>query len=199
MGQMRAMEEERSAEWKKHRWRNVFFERGLLRTGREPLIKIQQRPAILLVLFLVFSACTSEASVPTNNAEQPTTAVAVSAKPNICFITHHEASDPFWDVIERGASGAADVAEVDITYRSGPNGDDQARLIDECVAERPYGIVVSTPDLEAVEDSIDAAKASVFSTRRIVVRISSGLGRTASSIRGRLYTHSTPTRVGGQR
>ncbi len=75
-------------------------------------------------------------------------------------VSHGQASDPFWSVVENGVSQAADDMGVEVEYQS-PGGEfdvvAMAQLIDAAVASEPDGLVVSIPDPDALGDSIRAA------------------------------------------
>jgi simple sugar transport system substrate-binding protein len=80
----------------------------------------------------------------------------------IIFVTHGQASDPFWSVVKRGVDDAAARMEVEVQYQAPPTFDMVAmkQLIDAAVATRPDGLVVSIPDAAALGDSIRAAVAA---------------------------------------
>jgi simple sugar transport system substrate-binding protein len=80
----------------------------------------------------------------------------------IIFVTHGQASDPFWSVVKRGVDDAAARMEVTVQYQAPPTFDmvAMAQLIDAAVAAKPDGLVVSIPDAEALGESIRAAVAA---------------------------------------
>ena len=76
-------------------------------------------------------------------------------------VSHGQASDPFWSVVENGVTQAGEDMGVTVEYQS-PSGDQfdvvaMAQLIDAAVASEPDGLVVSIPDADALGDSITAA------------------------------------------
>ena len=76
-------------------------------------------------------------------------------------VSHGQASDPFWSVVQNGVNQAAEDMGVQVEYQA-PGGDDfdvvaMAQLIDAAVASEPDGLVVSIPDPDALGDSIRAA------------------------------------------
>ena len=79
---------------------------------------------------------------------------------NFIVVSHGQASDPFWSVVENGVSQAGEDMGVEVDYQS-PGGDfdvvAMAQLIDAAVAAEPDGLVVSIPDPDALGDSIRAA------------------------------------------
>ena len=91
---------------------------------------------------------------------------------NIIVVTHGQASDPFWSVVKNGVDAAAKDTGNTVNYQAPQTFDmvEMARLIDAAVASEPTGLVVSIPDADALEDSIqDAVDAGIP-----VVSINSG-------------------------
>ncbi len=77
-------------------------------------------------------------------------------------VSHGQASDPFWSVVQNGVQDAAAAMGVTANY-SAPTTFDMvamAQLIDTAVASQPDGIVVSIPDADALGPSIEAAVAA---------------------------------------
>ena len=76
------------------------------------------------------------------------------------IVSHGQAADPFWSVVENGATQAEEDMGVQVEYQS-PGGEfdvvAMAQLIDAAVASEPDGLVVSIPDADALGDSIRAA------------------------------------------
>jgi simple sugar transport system substrate-binding protein len=74
-------------------------------------------------------------------------------------VSHGQASDPFWSVVQNGVNQAAEDMGVQVEYQAPPTFDMVAmsQLIDAAVASDPDGIVVSIPDADALGDSIRAA------------------------------------------
>jgi len=77
-------------------------------------------------------------------------------------VSHGQASDPFWSVVQNGVNQAATDMGVQVEYQAPPTFDMVAmsQLIDAAVASNPDGIVVSIPDADALGDSIKAAVAA---------------------------------------
>jgi simple sugar transport system substrate-binding protein len=86
---------------------------------------------------------------------------AVSAQDDIrlVVVSHGQASDPFWSVVQNGVNDAAETLGVTAEYTA-PDTFDMVRmgqLIDTAVASEPDGIIVSIPDADALGPSITAA------------------------------------------
>jgi simple sugar transport system substrate-binding protein len=94
-------------------------------------------------------------------------------KPRIIIVTHGQAADSFWLIVRNGAEAAAEETNSDVEYRSPEKFDLAAmsRLIDEAVASKPDGLIVSIPDAAVLRRSIRAAVAA----RIPVISINAGL------------------------
>jgi simple sugar transport system substrate-binding protein len=77
-------------------------------------------------------------------------------------VSHGQASDPFWSVVQNGVNQAAEDLGVTVEYQAPPTFDmvAMAQLIDAAVATEPDGLVVSIPDADALGPSIEAAVAA---------------------------------------
>ena len=95
-----------------------------------------------------------------------------SGRLSVAVVTHGQASDPFWAVVNAGLRQAG--RELDVTVRySAPDTTDMARmraLILEAVRSRPDGLVVSIPNPRALGGAIRTAVRSGIP----VVSINSG-------------------------
>ena len=79
---------------------------------------------------------------------------------HILMITHGQASDPFWAVVQNGAQAAARQLGVSVSYEA-PDIHDIGRmsqLIEAAIATRPAGLVVSLPNPAALAPAIRAAE-----------------------------------------
>jgi simple sugar transport system substrate-binding protein len=95
----------------------------------------------------------------------------------IVMITHGQASDPFWAVVQNGAQAAARQLGVSVSYEA-PDIHDIARmsqLIEAAIATRPSGLVVSLPTPAALAPAIRAAERAGIP----VISINSGSGAFA--------------------
>jgi simple sugar transport system substrate-binding protein len=82
------------------------------------------------------------------------------ASARIAMITHGQASDPFWAIVHRGADDAARETGVAVSYRAPDTYDVRrmARMIDDAVADRPDGLIVSLPNARALGPAIRRAE-----------------------------------------
>lgn len=78
---------------------------------------------------------------------------------SIIVVSHGQASDPFWSVVQNGVNQAGTDMRVDVQYQAPGTFDmvAMAQLIDAAVAAGPDGLVVSIPDADALGASITAA------------------------------------------
>jgi simple sugar transport system substrate-binding protein len=74
-------------------------------------------------------------------------------------VSHGQASDPFWSVVQNGVNQAAEDMGVEVDYQAPATFDmvEMSQLIDAAVASNPDGLVVSIPDADALGESIRAA------------------------------------------
>jgi simple sugar transport system substrate-binding protein len=78
---------------------------------------------------------------------------------HIVVVSHGQASDPFWSVVQKGVAQAGTDMRVDVQYQAPTTFDMVAmsQLIDAAVATKPNGLVVSIPDPDALGASIKSA------------------------------------------
>jgi simple sugar transport system substrate-binding protein len=129
------------------------------------------RGALLLILLVALAGCGRGATqerepdlvvragdaVATRQA--PDTRGLRLATARIAFITHGQASDPFWTIVKRGLGDAGRQTGAAVSYRA-PDSfsiERMKRFVDEAVADRPDGMIVSLPDAEALGPSIRRA------------------------------------------
>jgi simple sugar transport system substrate-binding protein len=142
--------------------------------GRQRVLPI----ACGVVAALVMAGCGSQApnalpqqpGLPAIKANPANAPVGAAAGVNIFgqrrrririfVITHGEASDPFWAVVQNGAEAAAAQLGVSVTYEA-PDTYSIARmreLIKTATASRPAGLVVSLPNPDALAPAIHGAE-----------------------------------------
>ena len=134
--------------------------------------------ACLLALVLV-TGCggtreTREPDVVVREATTPadeTPARGRSEAAQLWVVTHGQASSAFWTIVRNGIEAARRQMGVDVTYRSPDVYDVDAmrQLIEEAVASKPDGLVVSIPSPELEAPIRAAVKAGIP-----VVSINSG-------------------------
>jgi simple sugar transport system substrate-binding protein len=123
---------------------------------------------------MVIAACLGPAPAPVSTATEQAPAEAPAEAPaateaeapaaqqrdvRIVVVSHGQASDPFWSVVQNGVNQAGTDMGVTVEYQAPQTFDmvAMAQLIDAAVASNPDGLVVSIPDADALGDSIRAA------------------------------------------
>jgi simple sugar transport system substrate-binding protein len=101
----------------------------------------------------------------------PLTAMA-QTRPRIVVVTHGQASDSFWLIVQNGIQSAANETNSDVEYRAPANFDlaAMAKLVDQAVASKPDGLIVTIPDAAILSQSIRAGVAAKIP----VISINSG-------------------------
>lgn len=86
-------------------------------------------------------------------------AAAQAAEVRIIVVSHGQQNDPFWSIVSNGVAAAAKDTGADVQYRAPATFDmvEMAKLIDNAVAAKPDGIVVSFPDASALGKSVQNA------------------------------------------
>jgi simple sugar transport system substrate-binding protein len=112
------------------------------------------RRALALVALLVLAGCggTTVVRQPTVTVTDGAPTAGVHARSSggvrIAVVTHGQASSPFWAIVRNGVEAAARQMDVVVNYRA-PDVYSLERmktLIDQAVASRPDGLVVSIPE-----------------------------------------------------
>jgi len=89
-------------------------------------------------------------------------------------ITHSAPGDAFWDRVKSGAEQAGKDYRASILYNGDPDPAKQSQLIDNAVAQKVDGIVVSMANPDGLKDSVErAVKAGIP-----VVTINSGMEKS---------------------
>lgn len=109
------------------------------------------------------SACNRASSGGGDDARRPL---------RVVFVTHGQASDPFWNVVQNGARQAGSDVGARVEYQAPESFDMVAmsQLIDASVASSPDGLVISMPDADALRRAVGKAIAAGIP----VVSINSG-------------------------
>jgi simple sugar transport system substrate-binding protein len=108
----------------------------------------------LLVLAAAVAGCGGTTTVrePTIVVTGGEQAANPAARPaggvRIAVVTHGQASSPFWAIVRNGVEAAARQMDVVVTYRAPDvySLDRMKTMIDQAVASRPDGLVVSLPE-----------------------------------------------------
>jgi simple sugar transport system substrate-binding protein len=115
------------------------------------------RGAALVVLVALLAGCggttvVREPTVVVTPGQAPTEPRQAPAGPSggvrIAVVTHGQASSPFWAIVRNGVEAAARQMDVVVSYRAPDvySLDRMKAMIDQAVATRPDGLVVSIPE-----------------------------------------------------
>ena len=112
------------------------------------------RRALALVALLVLAGCggTTVVRQPTVTVTDGAPTAGAPARSSggvrIAMVTHGQASSPFWAIVRNGVEAAARQMDVVVSYRAPDvySVDRMKTMIDQAVASRPDGLVVSIPE-----------------------------------------------------
>jgi simple sugar transport system substrate-binding protein len=113
------------------------------------------KPIVLLALLVVLAGCGATTTVRESGvvvAGGTPSQAGPAARPagaiRIAVVTHGQASSPFWAIVRNGVQAAARQLDVLVDYRAPDVYSVQrmSSLIDQAVAGRPDGLVVSIPE-----------------------------------------------------
>jgi len=110
--------------------------------------------ALLVAALLLLGGCSGNDAGSAGEAE-----AGPADNLRIVFVTHGQAADPFWSVVQNGARQAAQEVGARVEYQS-PDSFDMVvmgQLIDAAIASNPDGLVVSLPDPDALRRPIREA------------------------------------------
>ncbi|MEU7138218.1 sugar ABC transporter substrate-binding protein [Nocardia sp. NPDC046473] len=131
-----------------------------------------RRLAPWLAAAAVLAACSgpgADVPAPTNSP------VAAGKLHSVAVVTHGSPGDAFWNVVKNGAEAAGKDLGVRVEYNSAGDPGQQAKLIDNAVAQGVDGLVVSMANPDALRPSIEKARAAGIP----VVTINSGESESA--------------------
>lgn len=121
----------------------------------------------------VLAACSGPgADGPVTQTSAP---VAAGKLDSVAVVTHGTPGDAFWNVVKNGAEAAGKDLGIRVEYNSAGDPGQQAKLIDNAVAQGVGGLVVSMANPEALRPSIERAVSSGIP----VVTINSGEAESA--------------------
>jgi simple sugar transport system substrate-binding protein len=125
---------------------------------------------------IALAACSGPAADNTSNTggAQPPAQAPSGGALTVAVVTHGGNADAFWTVVKNGAEAAGKQLGVTVNYSSDGDPGNQARLIDNAVAQKVGGLVVSMANPDALKTSIEnAVKAGIP-----VITINSGSAKS---------------------
>ncbi|MEU1427062.1 sugar ABC transporter substrate-binding protein [Nocardia sp. NPDC005746] len=115
----------------------------------------------------VLAACSGPGTDATGPGAAP---VTVGTVRSVAVVTHGSPGDAFWNVVKNGAEAAGKDLGIRVEYNSAGDPTQQAKLIDNAVAQGVDGLVVSMANPDALRPSVEKAVAAGIP----VVTINSG-------------------------
>ncbi|WP_327120107.1 sugar ABC transporter substrate-binding protein [Nocardia sp. NBC_01730] len=129
-----------------------------------------------LLPWVAAAALLAACSGPGTDAPAPApTPVAAGRLESVAVVTHGSPGDAFWNVVKNGAEAAGKDLGVRVEYNASGDPGQQAKLIDNAVAQGVDGLVVSMANPEALRPSLEKAVAAGIP----VVTINSGEAESA--------------------
>ncbi|MFF3225393.1 sugar ABC transporter substrate-binding protein [Nocardia suismassiliense] len=111
-----------------------------------------------LLPWLAAAAVLAACSGPGADVPAPTNSPVAAGKLNsVAVVTHGSPGDAFWNVVKNGAEAAGKDLGVRVEYNSAGDPGQQAKLIDNAVAQGVDGLVVSMANPDALRPSIEKA------------------------------------------
>ena len=133
-------------------------------------------PAVLLLILCSLAACSNQgtASSPVNFPS--------GARITVAMVTHGQAFDPFWALVQKGAQTAASQFNVKLEYQS-PNTTDpqaQAAMITQAAAQKPAAMVVTIPDPAVLASPIRQVSSAGIPV--VVVNVGDGVYQSVGAL-----------------
>lgn len=108
-------------------------------------------------LALALTACSSTGGKQTSDGDTSTSGAANTPRMTIALITHAAPGDTFWDLVRKGAEGAARKDNVDLQYQGDPDGANQANLVQSAIDKKVDGIAVTLAKPDAMRAVVTKA------------------------------------------
>ena len=143
----------------------------------QPTLRLLTVLAAATGALVLAAGCSSEGG---KKAESSNAAAGSSAAScdnpslTVAVVSHGKQGDAFWDVVKRGAEDAGKQLCVKVTYQGQGDPNQQAQAIDNAVAQKVNGLVVSMANPDALKGSIQKAVAAGIP----VITINSGQSRS---------------------
>lgn len=136
---------------------------------------LARRLAPGLALTAILAAC----SGPGADVSESHTPATVSTAPlsSVAVVTHGSPGDAFWNVVKNGAEAAGKDLGIRVEYNSSGDPGEQAKLVDNAVAQHVDGLVVSMANPQALRPSVEHAVAAGIPA----VTINSGEAESAAA------------------
>ncbi len=139
--------------------------------------KLVMSVVVPLLILSSLAACSSQGTA----SSSPANSVAGS-RITVAMITHGQAFDPFWSLVEKGAQTAAADFNVKLEYQSpsSTNPQAQAALITQAAAKKPAAMVVTIPDAAVLASPV--RKVSSAGIPVVVVNVGDGVYQSVGAL-----------------
>ncbi len=139
--------------------------------------KIIMSAVVPLLISSSLAACSSQGT-----ASSSPTSSASGSRITVAMITHGQAFDPFWSLVEKGAQTAATTFNVKLEYQSPSttNPQAQASMITQAAAKKPAAMVVTIPDTAALSGPVTQASATGLPV--VVVNVGDAVYRSVGAL-----------------
>lgn len=124
--------------------------------------------AVVAAAALTLSGCSGSSSP--NQSGDSGAAPGNTTDYTVAVVTHGTPGDPFWAVVKAGAEAAGKQYGITVTYQSDPDPAKQSQLIENAIAAKVNGVVVSMANPDGVKQAIADAEAAKIP----VITINSG-------------------------
>lgn len=133
--------------------------------------------AVLACSALLLGACSSQggAKAAGDAAAAPAAGNCANPAGTIAVVSHGKQGDLFWDIVKKGAEDGGAAQCMKVTYQGSGNPNEQSQAIDNAVAQKVAGLVVSMANPDGLKTAVKAAVAAGIP----VITINSGADRSA--------------------
>jgi simple sugar transport system substrate-binding protein len=134
-------------------------------------------PAVVLMIVSTLAACSSQGTAGTSPVNFPS-----GSRITVAMVTHGQAFDPFWALVQKGAQTAASQFNVNLQYQSPSttNPQAQAAMITQAAAKKPAAMVVTIPDPAVLDGPI--RQVSAAGTPVVVVNVGDGVYQSVGAL-----------------
>jgi simple sugar transport system substrate-binding protein len=142
----------------------------------QPTLRLLSVLAAATGALVLAAGCSSEGGKKAESSTAAGSSAASCDNPSltVAVVSHGKQGDAFWDVVKRGAEDAGKQLCVKVTYQGQGDPNQQAQAIDNAVAQKVNGLVVSMANPDALKGSIQKAVAAGIP----VITINSGQSRS---------------------
>lgn len=117
--------------------------------------------ALVVTAALALAGCSSTGGASREASTQPQASDGCTETTStVAVVSHGVQGDPFWDVVKKGAEDAGKRFCAKVTYQGAGDPQTQSQAIDNAVAQKVDGLVVSMANPGGVKDSVTAAVAA---------------------------------------